>query len=91
MFTGLLIVNILRIYMICVETSRDDEHFTANPISISLLSKTLLRIECMSSIFEHPVFVEPWKSLLSIMPVSGLLLFVSECFNWQNAKTENEM
>jgi hypothetical protein len=62
-----------------MKTSRDDEHFTANPISISLLSKKLLRLETMFNIFDHSVFVDPWKRLLFIIPVSGLRMFVSEC------------
>ena len=43
------------------ENAKSDEHFTAKPISISLLSKMLLRLETMSNIFDQPVFVDPWK------------------------------
>ena len=78
--------SILKSYVICMKTSRVDEHFTTKPISTSVLSKTLLRLETMFNIFDHSVFVDPWKLLLCIISVSGLLMFVSECCNRQNAK-----
>jgi len=40
----------------------------------------------MSNIFNHPVFVDPWKRLLYIISVSELLMFVSEFCDKQNAE-----